>query len=219
MLILEEPVDRFSSQIFPVSLNYDFFAKALGGRKDLGHSVIYYESECAWYFKDSDNIFKTTTPEKLANLYRALMMKCTENMPSNVHKLNLVHEWRSDKVAKTVVNRAKNILLAAPSFFSATSSNQRIRGVELHERIAQRFVSELLVCEPGKILMLHDAYAAFCSILKKKELEQVKRSDFKALVTPLIKGEYNVCLRNDLVIDGRSGQRGWKNVNLQSLPA
>ncbi len=108
-------------QTICVSLNIDFFAACLGGRKDFGHHVVYFEPEMQWYFKDSDGIFKSTSPEKLANLYRALMMKCAQDMPTQVHKLNLFHEFRSDKVAKSVVSRAKSVLAASDveaSFFS-----------------------------------------------------------------------------------------------------
>jgi hypothetical protein len=67
--------------------------------------------------------------------------------------------------------------------------------------------------------MLHDAFTAFCSLLKQRELEPLKRSDFEAMVVPLIKDEFDVSLRNDLVVDGRQGVRGWKNVRLsQTVP-
>jgi hypothetical protein len=141
-------------------------------------------------------------------------------MPANVDKLNLFHEFRSDKTARAVVNRAKSILAASSDFFNATSPHQRIRGIELHERLARKFVDELLSADPGNILMLQDAYLAFSSLLKQRELEPLKRSDFKAMVVPYIKDEFNVALRNDLVVDGRQGVRGWKNVALnQTVPS
>ena len=217
-LELTQHIDQFTSQVIPVSINQDFFAAVLGGRKDLGHHVIYYECECNWYFKDSDDIYKASTADKLANQYRALLMKCASDMPPNVHKLNLVHEWRSDKYSKGVVNKAKSICLASPDFFSVTSPHQRIKGQEIHERLLMKYVSEALTSEPGNILMLQDAYNAYCRLVKQKELAPVKRSDFKAMVIPMIKDQFNTGLRNDLVVDGKSGQRGWKNVRLQSLP-
>src|ERR1017187_2971814 len=174
-LELVEPLDQFSAQVMPVTLNLDFFAAVLGGRKDLGHHVIYFEPEMQWYFKDSDHIFKPTTPEKLQTQYRALMMKCAEAMPSLVHKLNLVHEYRNDKIAKAVVQRAKSILAADQSYFSATSPHSRVRGIELFERVARRFVDEMLCCEPGQILKLADAYTVFRGLLKERELPDIKR--------------------------------------------
>src|ERR1017187_9842240 len=170
-----KPLDQFSAQVMLVTLNLDFFASVLGGRRDLGHHVIYFEPEMQWYFKDSDHIFKPTSPEKLQNQYRALMMKCAEAMPGQVHKLNLVHEFRNDKTAKAVVQRAKSILAADQSYFSATSPHSRVRGIELFERVARRFVDEMLCCEPGQILKLADAYTVFRGLLKERELPDIKR--------------------------------------------
>ena len=209
-LELVQPIDQFTVQVLPVSLNTDFFASVLGGRKDLGHHVIYFEPEMQWYFLDSYTIYKTTTAEKLANLYRALMMKCAEDLPGNVHKLNLFHEFRSDRIAKAVVQRSKSILAADSSFFSATSPHQRIRGLEIMERVARRFVDEMLTSKPGEILRINDAFAVFRALLKQKELPDIKRSDFKAVLVPLIRDQFNVCLRNDL---GGSG-RGWKGLKM-----
>jgi hypothetical protein len=210
----ESSCDGFS-RVNPISINVDFFAGMLGGDKRLGHSVIYFEPELQFYYREPvPNIYKPTTPEKLQNYYRAMMLRCVQELGNETDKLNLFVEFRSDKTAKAVVHRAKSILAADSSFFSATSPHQRIRGIELHERLAIKFVDELLTADSGKILMLHDAYAAFCSLLKQRELEPVKRSDFKAIVVPLIRNEFDVALRNDLVVDGRQGVRGWKNVKL-----
>jgi len=71
-------------------------------------------------------------------------------------------------------------------------------------------VSELLTSEPGQILRVNDAFAVFRRLLKERELPDIKRSDFKAVLVPLMKDEFNVCLRNDL---GGSG-RGWKGVKM-----
>ena len=210
--------DQFNTTIC-VSINTDFFAACLGGRKDLKHHTIYFEPELALFFKDSDGIYKPTSAEKLANLYRALMMKCAQEMLAHVHLLNLFHEFRSDRVAKAVVQRAKSVLAADASFFSATSPNQRIRGIELLERVARVFVDSLLTKEPGTILKLHDAYTFFRVLLKDRSLPDIKRSDFSAVVGPLMREHFDVALRNDLSLDERHGIRGWKGVKLlQSMP-
>jgi len=215
-LELEEQIDQFSSQVLPITINHDFFASCLGGRKDLNHHVIYFEPEMQWYFQDSDQIFKPTTAEKLMTQFRALMMKCAEEMPGQVHKLNLVHEFRQDKTAKLIIQRAKSILAADQSFFSATSSHQRIRGLELVERVARRFVDEVLTNEPGQILTLNEALAVFRLLLKEKNMPDIKRSDFRAVMVPLVREQFNVALRNDL---RSGGGRGWKGVKmLQSSP-
>jgi hypothetical protein len=47
------------------------------------------------------------------------MVKCASEMPGNVHLLNLFHEFRSDRISKAVIQRAKSIFQADVSFFSA----------------------------------------------------------------------------------------------------
>jgi hypothetical protein len=186
------------SRVNPVSLNHDFFAAMLGGDPVLHHSVVYYEPEMQFYYREPvQNLYKPTTQEKLQNYSRARLMRCAQEMGDEVDKLNLFNEFRSDKNARTLVQRAKSGLAAGPDFFSPTSPHQRIRGVELHERPARKFVDELWSVESGQVLMLADAYATFCSLLKQRELEPVKRSDFKAMVGPLIRDQFNVALRND----------------------
>jgi hypothetical protein len=51
----------------------------------------------------------------------------------------------------------------------------------------------------------------FRGLSKQHDLPQIKRSDFKAVVAPLIRDQFDAVLRNDL--DG-AGVRGWKNVRL-----
>jgi hypothetical protein len=203
----------------PISINIDFFASILSDPK-LGLSIIYFEQDQQFYYIEPMlQLYKPTSPEKLQNLYRGLLVRCAVSLNDDVNILNLFHEFRSDKVARLVTQRAKSVLAADSSFFSPTSKHQRIRGIELHERIARRFVDALLTCEPGNVLLLADAYAVFCNMVKQQNLDPVKRADFKAMIVPMIKDQFDVCLRNDLQIDERQGVRGWKNVKLiQTAP-
>jgi hypothetical protein len=218
---IRESVNEYSSVVTPISINVDFFAAALGGDHRLGHSIAYYEPEMQFYYiEPHQQLYKTTTAEKLQNLYRGLLMRAAKDLPAENNRLNLCIEFRSDKTAKAVVQRAKSILAADASFFSATSPHSRIRGVEIMERLARKFVEVMLSAEPGNVLLLSDAYAAFSKYLKQQDHEAIKRSDFKSVVVPLVQEQFNVCLRNDLRIDERSGVRGWKNVRYagQTLP-
>ena len=214
-LQLRETDDMGKVKINPISINVDFFASIISDPA-LGLSVVYFEPEMQFYFNSAfQPVFKPTSPEKLQSLYRGLLIKAAQSFTQEVNILNLFVEFRSDKIAKAVVQRAKSILAADSSFFSATSSHQRIRGVEMVERVARKFVDEVLSAEPGQILKLGDAYAVFRGLLKERDLPDIKRSDFKAVVVPLIKDQFNVCLRNDLA---GAGVRGWKGVAIQSLP-
>jgi len=202
-------------KINPVSINIDFFASILSDPR-IGLSVVYYEPEMQFYFNSPfQPIYKLVSPEKLQNLYRGILIQATKCLDNSVNILNLFMEFRSDKVAKQVVNRAKSVLAADSSYFSAQSKYQRVRGIELCERVARKFVEEVLSAEPGQILRLGDAYEVFRRLLKDRELPDMNRPDFRAVVAPLITEQFNVCLRNDL---GGAGGRGWKGVKLQSLP-
>ena len=199
------------SRISPISINIDLFASILSDSR-LGLSVVYFEPEMQFYYNSSfQPIYKPTTSEKLQSLYRGIVLKAAQSFNNDVNILNLFVEFRSDKVAKQVVQRAKSVLAADSSFFSPTSPNQRVRGIEIMERVARKFVDEVLSAEPGQILKLADAYTVFRDLLKKRDLPDIKRSDFKAVVGPLITENFNVCLRNDL--DGAGG-RGWKGVKM-----
>ena len=88
-------------------------AGMLGGDSGLNHSVVYYETEMQWYFRDFDGIFKPTSPEKLQNYYRAMVLRCAQELNGETDKLNLFQEFRSDRISKAVVNRAKSVLAAS----------------------------------------------------------------------------------------------------------
>jgi len=216
----ESSFDGFS-RITPICINIDFFAQMLGGNPKLGHSVIYYEPDMQfYYFEPMEKVYKPTSPEKLQNLYRAMLMKCAQEIPEENNKLNLCVEFRKDTYAKSVVQRAKSVLAADSSFFSPTSPHTRIKGVEVLERVARHFVDSLLTAEPGQILKLQEAYSVFRALLKQRNLPDIQRGDFKAVVAPLIRDQFNCALRNDLQIEEKTGQRGWKNMKLaQSMPA
>jgi hypothetical protein len=213
-LELTEQSDRFNTQISPVTINTDFMAGALGGRRDLGHAIVYFEPELAWYFKDSDGIFKVTTADKLMNQFRALMMKCAQDMPANVHKLNLVHEWRGDRTCKAILMRAKSILAADSSFFAADSPHQRIRGPELHERLMRVLCETMLQqCENG-CLTVTQAYGVFCRLAQQRQLGVLKRSFFRATMQDLLKEAYGISLRHDVPDALGKHQQAWKGVRL-----
>lgn len=195
----------------PLLINHDTLAASLSDPR-IGLDVVYYDQEMQFFYKEPfQNLYKPVSPEKVQGLYRGLVLRTASSVKNVNGKLNVWAEFRSDKNCRLIIQRAKAILSASPEFFSPTSKHQRIRGIELMERVARRFVSEMLTCEPGQILKLADAYAVFRGLLKQRDLPDIKRSDFKAVVGPLIRDQFSVALRNDL--DG-AGVRGWKNVRL-----
>ena len=218
MELREQVVGGFQS-ISPVSMNLDFFAAVLGGDKKLGHKVIYLEAELQFYYYDPRlKLFKPTSPEKLQNYIRALLIRCAEELPQDVHKLNLFHEWRTDKTTKQIVHRAKSILAADHTFFSADSKYTREQGPETHERLARSFIEQVLEREAGQILPFNHAYLVFLDYLKQKSLPSVKRPIFKDMMCPLVREEFDLGLRNDLIVkEGEKQICGWKGLRMAGL--
>ena len=206
-------------RINPLAQNLDFLAAVLGGDSKLGHKVIYLEGEMQWYYLDSrDKLFKPTSDEKLANLLRALLIRCAEELPDTVHKLNLFLEFRSDKAIRAIIHRAKSILAADHTFFSVESKHQRQKGPEIHERLARVFVEQVLEREPGEFLTLSNAYLIFTEFLKLKAMVPVKRTVFKGMFCPLIRETFNVGLRHDIISPETQKQGdGWKGIRALDL--
>ena len=211
---LAEDIADGLKKINPLSANLDFLASILGGDEKMGHKVIYLEGEMQWYYLDQpSNIFKPTTPEKLGNLLRAYLIRCAEELPDSVHKLNLFLEFRSDKTIRAVIHRAKSILAADHTFFSTNSKSARQKGPEMHERLAKVFVEQILERQPGEVLTLTNAYLVFIEFLKQKSMVPVKRSIFKGMFAPLIRDAFNLGLRNDVIDQATNHQTaGWKGL-------
>jgi hypothetical protein len=208
-------------RINPLAQNLDFLAAILGGDSKLEHKVIYLEGEMQWYYLDPrDTLFKPTTDEKLANLLRAYLIRCAEELPDSVHKLNLFLEFRSDKTIRAIIHRAKSILAADHTFFSVESRHQRQKGPEIHERLARVFVEQVLERQPGEFLTLSNAYLIFCEYLRGKGMVPVKRTIFKRMFCPLVRDAFNVGLRHDIINPETQKQGdGWKGIGALDLEA
>ncbi len=220
----ETSADGFS-KTNPLVMNVDFFAAILGGDESLGHRVVYYEPDLEFYYYDPrDKLFKPTSAEKLQNLLRAYLIRCAEELPADVHKYSLFADFRSDKQTRAVIHRAKSILAADHTFFSAASKNERKTGPELHERIARVFAEQVLEREPGRILPLTTAYLVFCEYLKLKNMPPPKKGVFKGMFSPIIRDVFNLGLRNDIFDPATNNQTaGWKGLRAidleQEVPA
>jgi hypothetical protein len=197
----------------PISINIDFFA-SIYSDPQLSLSVVYFEPEMEFYYNTAfQPVFRPVSQEKLQNLYRGFLIKCAQSFNDEVNILNLFHEFRSDKIAKQVTNRAKSILAADHTFFSGTSKHQRIKGPELYERLARVFVEQVLERVPGETLLITDAFLHFCEYLRKRNMPPVNRQVFKTLIPPAIRQEYEISIRNDIRdLEGGGWHCGWKGI-------
>jgi hypothetical protein len=201
-------------KISPISINVDFFAAILSDSA-LGLSVVYFEPEMQFYYNSPfQPVYKPVSPEKLQNLYRGLLMRAATSLASDVNIFNLFLEFRSDKMAKQVTNKAKSILACDSSYFSATSPHQRIKGQELQERLILRLVETMLEPREGEILTVTQAYEIFCKLSERQSVEKLKRSVFKETMRDLVKERYGMALRHDVPDAFDRHQQAWKGLRL-----
>ena len=213
---LEEVVeDRTTGRktITAVSMNDCFFAAALSDSQ-LGHSVVYFESEQQWfYLEPRDGFFYHPTSEaKLMNLLSSLMVRCAEEMPACVDKVNLFVKFRDEQQLKAVIKKARSVLAADETFFSPTSPHRRIEGIELPAQAARRFIQSTVKPKPGQVLSIGDCYAGFADYCRNNGVEPVARKAFRQLVVEIIQEEFGLGLRADLKNDAGRYQRGWKGL-------
>jgi len=210
--VRQSSCDGFT-HVTPIALNHDFFAGLLGGDVKLNHSVIYYEPEMQFYYREPvQNIYKPTTAEKLQNYYRAMLLRCAQELNGETDKLNLFAEFRSDKNARAVTNRAKSILAADHTFFSATSPHQRIKGPELHERLMRNLVETMLESRAEACLTVTQAYDVFCRLAEQRQLSPLKRSLFRENMRDLVRERYGLALRNDVPDTENRHQQAWRGL-------
>lgn len=209
-----EDVETGRKLVTAVSMNNSFFAAALSDSQ-LGHSVVFYEPEQQWfYLNPRDQLYHTTSEAKLMVLLSALMVRCAEEMPVGVDRINLFVKFRAEDQLKAVVKQARSILAADSTFFSIDSPNRRNEGPEQHGRMARQFVGRLIKPQPGRLLSIGDCYEGFQGFCRNNGVEPVARKLFKELVVEIIKEEFEVGFRSDLKdTDGRY-LRGWKGLTV-----
>jgi len=141
-------------------------------------------------------------------------MKAAQSFTKDVNILNLFVEFRSDKIAKAVVQRAKSILAADSSFFSPTSPNQRIKGPELHERLMRVLCETMLERSEGACLTVTQAYHVFCRLSEQRQLGELKRSMFKEVMKDLVRDVHGLALRRDVPDLNNKQQEAWRGLKL-----
>ena len=213
-LELKESSGTGLTKITPISINVDLFSSIFSDSR-LGLSVVYFEPEMQFYYNSPFQlVFKPVSPEKLQLLYRGLLIQAAKSFNHDVNILNLFCEFRSDRIAKAVVQRAKSVLAADSSFFSATSPHQRIQGPELHERLMRVLCETMLEPREGACLTVTEAYRIFCRLSEQRSLGQIKRSMFKEIMRDLIKDVHGLGLRRDVPDSSNKQQEAWRGLKV-----
>ena len=199
-------------RVEPVEMNDDFFAMLLKGDADLNHHVVFYEPDHTFYFRDGDQ-YHPTTEAKLKNLLSALLMKCASQMPRSVDLKRLFIEFRQDKRLQMIVVKARSMLAADATFFSVDSPNHRANHTD-EVAVARRFIDTQLIINPPATLTLSTAYHAFQQFCNDNHIVVFNRRQFVDTAGKLIKQEFGLGMRHDLVDQGRSCH-GWRGLELE----
>jgi len=204
-------VDGFTSST-PLAPNPSFMAAVLG-HDEIENSVVYYQGDCQFYYLEpSDQKYYAVQDLKLGCLMRGYFQRCALDLQRECNVYHLFTTFCQEPVIKTIVDRAKTVLLCSDNYFAVDSLCSRVKGIELHERLAKLFV-EKWVLKPGNVLLVGVAYEKYAGLVRKNDLEPVKRSVFKEMMKPIVSERWERCLRNDLVVGERYSQ-GWKDLAL-----
>jgi hypothetical protein len=69
----------------------------------------------------------------------------------------------------------------------------------------------------GGCLTVSEAYQVFCKLAQQNSLDQIKRSMFKEIMRDLIKDEFGVGLRRDVLNAENKQQEGWRGLKLLGM--
>ena len=204
-----------STTTTPVALNEDFFGAAIGGDEELGHHVVFYLPEQQFYFFDSRvHRYEPTTEQKLVFLLSQYLIQCAAEMPQDVEIAKLFIELRKEDNLRKVVRRAKALLAADESFFGESSPNKRLKGPESHSSVAKVFAREILKPDPESNLTITECFETFNEFCQDKGLDPINRRVFKSLIAEVIREEFNLGLRHDVLGINNRQQHGWKGLVL-----
>ena len=115
-----------------------------------------------------------------------------------------------------MLKKARSILAADHTFFSADSPQRRVEGVENQSRMAVRFVRAAVKKEEGRMLSIGECFVGFSEYCRSHSFEPVLRHHFKRLMREVFQEEFGLSLRGDLKNQEGKYLRGWKGLTLET---
>jgi len=199
----------------PEAINDLAFAAILGGDHHLGQQVVWYPQEAAFYYRDFRvDAFCPTGEDKLRLLASNWIIRCSE--ACNATSAKGVLKLRTPKIMDGVITTAKAMLMADAQFFSGKYGRRRYVGnkyIEPNEEPLYRvFVKEGIVQAPGAKLVEQDAFHRFYEFSRAHGAPALKRADFRSLVAEVIREEFNLGLRHDVLGDDGRQHKGWVGI-------
>jgi hypothetical protein len=206
-------------RFIPAYLNEDFFAALLQGDKRLGHHIVYFAPEDTFYFFDYRvDAYCPTTEEKLKLLLSNYLVRCSQECGALVDITNLVVKFRKDDVLESIIAKAKAVLEADRLFFQGNDGQRRYvdgKYIEPNEKPSyQLFVKKTIVREPEGKVTVADAFHRYYEFCKLQGQQPLTRQEFKHLVAEMIREQFNIGLRHDVLTESGKQSHGWYGVRL-----
>ena len=202
----------------PEELNIDFFAAALAGDPLLGHRLVFYLPEETWYFFDPRLLcYCPTSEEKLVALLSSYLVRCAQEAGFLVDIKPLFTEFRRMEVLNSIVRRARALLAAEMSFFEGEKGHRRMidgKIVDPNQQPAYvAFVKKGIVKQADSKLTIGDAFHRYYKFCKREGQIPLKRQEFKHLVAEVIREDFKIGLRHDVVDEHGKQQHGWLGID------
>jgi len=206
-------------RFIPAYLNEDFFAALLGGDKRLGHHVVYCLQEETFYFFDYRvDAYCPTTEQKLKVLISNYLIHCSQECGALIDVTNPLVKFRNEDVLESIIVKAKAVLEAERFYFRGNHGHRRCvdgRYIEADEEPAYAvFVKKAIVHEPEGKVTVADAFHRYYEFCKSQGQQPLTRQEFKHLVAEVIREEFNIGLRHDVLTASGKQSHGWYGVRL-----
>ncbi len=219
-LAVEGDVGGFPTKtITPAAMNDNFFAAILNDHQ-LKHSVVFVEPEQQWFYHEPiTNLYHPTTEAKLMLLVSALLVRCAEELGAaknnRVDVAPLFVKFRTDDQVKMILKKARSLLAADATYFSATSPHRRVEGPEQHSRIARQFIAVAVKQQPDRVLSINECFDTFTNYCRNQDVAPIKRRLFRNMIVEIIREEFGLGLRGDLMGQDGKNRRGWKGLTVE----
>jgi hypothetical protein len=207
----------------PCELNTDAWAAALGGRKEIGTQVVFLPPEQQFYFLDyragGVGAFCPVSEHKLQLLVSNYLMRCADACDRSVEVQPLFSASRKTESLKAITDKAKTILEVDRSFFAGPQGKRRMidgRVIEANTPPAHvTFIKTSVVSKPEAKLMVTDAFHRYHRFCKDVGEPPLTRAEFKSVVKEVIREEFRLGLRHDILDERGKSQEGWLGLDLQ----
>jgi hypothetical protein len=93
------------------------------------------------------------------------------------------------------------------------SGNVRIRGPEYRCRMAKVFTREVFAPSPSDVLTVTDCYETFTQFCEARGMVPIERKVFRHLIAEIIREEFDLGLRHDVLGRNHRSQQGWKGLS------